>query len=92
MEETGKGVGLRSIIQEFQLEELYMGEEEVIVNTSDVNRPGLPLTGFTELYQPHRMQIIGREEHAYLEGLDEEDTKRQGIQMWKSLCLQSLPV
>ena len=83
MEEMGKGVSLGEIIKEFQLEVLYMGEEEVIVNTSDVNRPGLPLTGFTELYQPHRMQIIGREEHAYLDGLDEE-TRRVNVEKFMS--------
>ena len=70
MEEQGKGVNLKDIIEEFQLEVMYMGESDVIINTPDVNRPGLPLTGFTELYQPHRLQIIGREEHAYLDGLD----------------------
>ena len=78
MEEKGAGVGLRDIIKEFQLETLYMGEEDIFVNTADVNRPGLPLTGFTELYQPHRVQIIGREEHGYLSGLDAE-TRRKNI-------------
>ena len=72
MEEFGKGVGLKDVIKEFQLEVLYMGEEDVEVNTANVNRPGLPLTGFTELYQPNRLQIIGREEQAYLDELDEE--------------------
>ena len=71
MEEFGKGVGLKDVIKEFQLEVLYMGEEDVEVNTANVNRPGLPLTGFTELYQPNRLQIIGREEQGYLDGLDE---------------------
>ncbi len=70
MEGKGVGVSIKEIIEEFKLETLYMGDGEVVVNTSDVNRPGLPLTGFTELYQPHRLQIIGREEHAYLGGLD----------------------
>ena len=72
MEEFGKGVGLKDVIKEFQLEVLYMGEEDVEVNTANVNRPGLPLTGFTELYQPNRLQIIGREEQGYLDELDEE--------------------
>jgi len=70
MEENGTGVKLETIISEFKLETLYIGSREIIVNTADVNRPGLPLTGFTELYQPHRLQIIGREEHTYLGELD----------------------
>jgi HPr kinase/phosphorylase len=89
MEEQGKGVNLKDIIEEFQLEILYMGENDVIVNTPDVNRPGLPLTGFTELYQPHRLQIIGREEHAYLDGLDEQ-TRKTNVEKFmaaKPICV-----
>ena len=89
MEEQGKGVNLKEIISEFQLEVLYMGDGDVIVNTPDVNRPGLPLTGFTELYQPHRLQIIGREEHAYLDGLD-ADTRRANVEKFmaaKPICV-----
>ena len=89
MEEQGKGVDIKEIVSEFQLETLYMGQGVVIVNTPDVNRPGLPLTGFTELYQPHRLQIIGREEHAYLDGLDAE-TRRANVQKFmaaKPICV-----
>ena len=89
MEEMGVGVSLKDVIKEFQLEVLYMGEEEVIVNTADVNRPGLPLAGFTELYQPHRVQIIGREEHAYLSDIPEE-TRRENIEKFmagKPICV-----
>ncbi len=89
MEEQGKGVDIKEIVSEFQLETLYIGQGEVIVNTPDVNRPGLPLTGFTELYQPHRLQIIGREEHAYLDGLDAE-TRRANVEKFmaaKPICV-----
>jgi HPr kinase/phosphorylase len=79
----GACVSLLDIIKEFQLEVLYMGQDDTIVNTADVNRPGLPLTGFTELYQPHRVQIIGREEHAYLAGLDEQ-TRRHNVEKFMS--------
>ncbi len=89
METFGQGVSLKEVIKEFQLEILYMGEEDVIVNTADVNRPGLPLTGFTELYQPHRVQIIGREEYAYLSGL-EESVLRNNVEKFlsaKPICV-----
>lgn len=66
-------VSLKDVIEEFQLEILYMNQEDVGINTSDVNRPGLPLAGFTELYQPHRIQIIGREEHLFLQKLGKEE-------------------
>ncbi|MBQ9691708.1 MAG: HPr(Ser) kinase/phosphatase [Clostridia bacterium] len=76
MQENGNNVKLATIIKEFKLETLYIGEKEINVNTSDVNRPGLPLTGFTELYQPNRLQIIGREEHTYLSEIDPETRYR----------------
>ena len=73
MEEiVGKGVNLTEVISKFKLEIFYMSDTEVIVNTSEVGRPGLPLAGFTELYQPHRVQIIGLEEYAYITEVDEE--------------------
>ena len=68
----GKDVNLTEVISKFKLETFYMSETEVMVNTSEVGRPGLPLAGFTELYQPHRVQIIGLEEHTYISELDEE--------------------
>ena len=89
METFGQGVSLKEVIKEFQLEILYMGENDVIVNTADVNRPGLPLTGFTELYQPHRVQIIGREEYAYLSGL-EDSVLRNNVEKFlsaKPICV-----
>ncbi len=89
MENSGKSVKLTDIIDEFKFEILYMGERTVRINTADVNRPGLPLTGFTELYQPHRIQIIGREEHTYLSELDGE-TRRKNVDKFlaaKPICL-----
>jgi HPr kinase/phosphorylase len=42
----------------------------VRVVTSEVNRPGLALTGFTDPFSPMRLQIIGLTETAYLSQLD----------------------
>ena len=89
MEDNGKSVNLADLVKEFKLETLYMGESTVRINTADVNRPGLPLAGFTELYQPHRVQIIGREEHTYLAELDDE-IRRNNIDNFlaaKPICL-----
>ena len=65
-------VSLSKLITEQRLEVIYMGEGDREVTTPEVARPGLPLAGFTELYQPHRFQIIGREEHSFLDMLEEE--------------------
>ncbi len=89
MEDKGNAVDLKEIIEEFKLETLYIGTEKVVIYTPNVNRPGLPLTGFTELYQPQRLQIIGREEHAYLDELD-ESTRRANVEKFmaaKPICV-----
>ncbi len=42
------------------------------ITKSDVNRPGLELTGFFEHFAKERVQIIGKVESAYLNGLPED--------------------
>jgi HPr kinase/phosphorylase len=42
------------------------------VTTSEVNRPGLQLTGYTQHFSTARLQIIGWAETAYLSDLDPE--------------------
>ena len=64
-------IKLSVIINELELEVLNEASEDRDVMTTEVARPGLPLAGFTELYQPHRFQIIGREEHSFLNMLDD---------------------
>jgi len=59
---------LSSIIEEFQLEVIYLPPEvDVQVTRSDVNRPGLALSGFFGYFEPGRIQIIGNSEHAYMQ-------------------------
>ena len=72
-------IPLKSIIEEFQLEELYMPktEEEILVATTEVDRPGLALSGYVDSFEPLRIQIIGRAEHTYLSGLDGAELGRR---------------
>ena len=64
-------ITLDKIISEFQLENMYMPCEstEVEVSTKEVDRPGLAIAGFLEVFNPQRIQIIGRAEHQYLSEL-----------------------
>ena len=68
-------IPLKSLIDEFSLEKIYVPEniEEILVHKTEVNRPGLQLHGFFGHFEPTRMQIIGRAEHKYLEGLNTEE-------------------
>ena len=84
-------VDLQSIIQEFQLETLYMPEGEHSVISADVNRPGLPLAGFFDYFDAKRIQIIGNAEHEYLDLLGEE-TRRKRLAEFFSRCFPALVV
>ncbi|MBQ9112077.1 MAG: HPr(Ser) kinase/phosphatase [Clostridia bacterium] len=64
-------ISLESIIKEFQLETIHMpcSAAEIKISTPEVDRPGLALAGFVEMFNPKRIQIIGRAEHRYLSEL-----------------------
>lgn len=64
-------VKLGKIIKEFGLEVLRggTGYEDRAIETEDVNRPGLQLTGFFDYFDPSRLQVIGKVETTYLTGL-----------------------
>ena len=64
-------ISLEHIIQEFTLEEIYLpcAATEINVCTTEVDRPGLALTGFLELFDHNRIQVIGRAENKYLSDL-----------------------
>ena len=70
-----KGVQLANIISEFNLEVLCKteGYETRLVTTEEMIRPGLPLHGFFEHFNPERLQVIGRVEMTYLTGMSQEE-------------------
>lgn len=47
--------------------------EEINVTTSNVGRPGLQLAGFFDYFARDRIQVIGRVEMTYLEGMKDAD-------------------
>ena len=68
-------VTLNEVIKEFQLEELCVdcNTEDIEITTSDVNRPGLQLSGYMEFFGTDRIQIIGKVETTYLASLSPQD-------------------
>jgi len=68
---------LGKLIEEFHLEVLRGadGFEDCAIRTEDINRPGLQLAGFFDYFDPKRLQIIGRVETAYLDGLTPEERR-----------------
>ena len=75
MSDSSKFVPLGEIIKEFDLEILCQGPdyEKVPLRTVDVNRPGLPLSGFFEHFDANRIQICGNVEHAYITSMHDKD-------------------
>ena len=67
-------IPLSELISEFSLEEIYMpcASKEIKIASPEVSRPGLALSGFVEVFEPFRIQIIGKAECKYLSGLSPE--------------------
>ena len=70
-------ISLEAIIKEFKLSEVYMPKPagEIMVTTTEVDRPGLALAGFVEMFNPNRLQIIGVAEHQYLLELSPDERR-----------------
>ncbi|MBR5524820.1 MAG: HPr(Ser) kinase/phosphatase [Clostridia bacterium] len=64
-------VPLSAIIKEQALECIYLpgAAEERLVSRSDVNRPGLALSGYLDYFDSNRIQVLGMNEHGFLENL-----------------------
>ncbi|MFT8889124.1 MAG: HPr(Ser) kinase/phosphatase [Ethanoligenens sp.] len=62
-------VSLSKIIKELSLEVLYMPEDpaKVLISRTDVNRPGLQLSGFFDYFDNERIQIFGLTEITFLQ-------------------------
>ena len=76
-------VSLNKIIKDFNLEPLYLPEEEIMISVNEVNRPGLHLSGFYEYFDPNRIQITGKMEFAYLESIEPEVRKQRIFDLFR---------
>lgn len=67
-------VSLDSVVREQGLSVAVRGDDfdQVRITSWDVSRPALPLAGFYEYYDPKRVQVIGKLEITYLQGLSPE--------------------
>ena len=53
-------VALTKLIDEFKLVSIYAPEnlESIKITRAEIHRPGLPLTGFFDYFDPERIQIF----------------------------------
>ena len=70
-------IPLSKIVEDFRLEVVVKPNnfEEIQISSPEVNRPGLALAGFYEIFEPERIQLIGKAETQYLNSI-EPSTKR----------------
>ncbi|NMA33514.1 MAG: HPr kinase/phosphorylase [Clostridiaceae bacterium] len=72
-------VKLKTLMDEFHLEPVCMTDSagDIEVTTSDVNRPGLQLSGYMEYFGTDRIQIIGKVEMTYLASLSPQERRKR---------------
>ena len=70
-------VKLSKIIDEFKLDTLFLPElpDNITVSCARVNRPGLQMVGFYDHYEQARLQIIGKVENLFIQGMDRMDRR-----------------
>ncbi len=68
-------VPLARLVQEFGLSVAYESSDykAIQITVDDVSRPGLPLTGFFDHFEPMRLQVIGTVENTYLTKMSAEE-------------------
>ena len=69
MHETKFTIPLSRVVDEFQFEKLYESKDfdDIIIESADVNRPGLLMIGFLDYFDHKRIQILGKVELTYLD-------------------------
>lgn len=67
-------VTLEKFIAQLNLEILSVPDDinKIHITSTEVNRPGLLISGFSENFEPTRLQILGKMEFSYLDSLDQE--------------------
>ena len=62
-------ISLAALIEELALTPVYLPDEaeNVMISNTEVDRPGLALSGFLQEFENSRIQIIGLAEYRYLE-------------------------
>lgn len=65
------GVKVSKMIEDLKLEVLVKGDDNEEINVSDINRPGLQLSGFYNYFAGERVQVIGNAEWSFLDSMSE---------------------
>lgn len=79
MDDFTSRVNLQKIIDEKELNVIYTPDDpsQIMISSSDVNRPGLALAGFFDHFERKRIQIIGNAEAMYIKKMDETQRRER---------------
>lgn len=78
---------IKKIIAFFNLQIYHAGADELVITEYEVNRPGLQLAGFYNYFNTKLIQIFGKAEIGYLDGL----TKEKRMEVIDTLLSHPIP-
>ena len=83
------GYKLTTLVEELKLDVIYPSEdfEEVQIYSGDVHRPGLQFAGCFDYFDPTRVQLIGRQEEAFLK----KETHESRLRKFDALFAKKMP-
>ncbi|BDR66623.1 HPr kinase/phosphorylase [Clostridium tetani] len=71
------GVLVKNLVEDLKLEVLNKGKDDIELNISDINRPGLQFSGFYNYFANERVQLIGKTEWSFLDVMSPELRKKR---------------
>ena len=77
-------VDLKTFAKHLNLQTIYAGRDSVTLATMSVERPGLPLAGFLDYYDPSRIVVIGFAEYEYLRTFSVEERREKLSKLFRS--------
>ncbi len=75
MTTSKQGVPLSQLVEEFHLEVAFEATDysTIAVQVDEVTRPGLPMAGYFEHFEPMRIQVLGLVEMTYLDRMTSQE-------------------
>ena len=83
---TAYEVTLEKIIKEFDLQVLVLPKpaDEIFIRSADVNRPGLQLAGFFEVFDERRPQVLGESEIVFMNSYTREEARECYLRFFRA--------
>ena len=69
---------LSKLVKDFKMDIFFAATdyESIKLTVEDLARPGLPLAGYFDHYDPQRLQVMGNVEMSYVNRMEEEDRRK----------------